>query len=199
MFYKQLGILPEYIVDDLESMIMDLHSKDETGFQRIEFDQKIINKLKNLFKDVKLTIQKNHQGILVQKAFYSDSGITYPIHRDGFRCMSALNIAIRTNDNDWVRWYDSNLIDQLGQTNSQTNSQGNSTRNTDIKNIESVNYLCEFRPQKGEIYLINVDRFHTWHCGGPDYRLVIQTKFEGFPDIETVYKSVNEDTFKSIL
>jgi hypothetical protein len=141
-------------------------------------------------------VQHNGQR-LVQKAFYSDPGFTYPIHKDGFRCMSALNIAVSTNENDWVRWYDDELINNLGIT-EELRGKGGVTRNTTIKNPETVKFIQEYIPRRGDVYVLNVDKFHTWHCGGPKRRIVIQTKFDGFPDVETLFDVLKDHKFNYV-
>jgi hypothetical protein len=197
MFYKFLGNLEPTIVNQLESMIMTLHDSSKKGFQRIEFDNDIIDLLKNIFSDIPLQIQRNGPR-LVQKAFYSDSGFTYPIHKDGVRCMSALNIAISSNENDWVRWYDDTIINNLGNT-EELRGQGAVTRNTTIKNPETVEYIHEYIPKRGDVYVLDVNKFHTWHCGGPANRIVIQTKFDGFPDLETLFNKIKDCNFNHII
>jgi len=190
MFYKVLGKLSTNYVNNLESMIMELHDHSITGFQRIEFTEQIIDYLKVLTADIPLKIQ--HNGLrLVQKAFYSDPGITYPIHKDGIRCMSALNVAVSSNDNDWIRWYSDRAINNIGKVEVFETSKG-STRNTDIKNLEAehVEYICEYRPKKGDVYILDVNSFHTWHCSGPSPRIIVQTKFDGFPNLNFLSESL---------
>lgn len=196
MFYKILGNLELSVVDQLESMIMKLHDPNKKGFQRIEFSSEIIDLLKNVFSGIPLKVQHNGP-LLVQKAFYSDPGFTYPIHKDGIRCMSALNIAISSNENDWVRWYDDTVINNLGDT-EELRRNGAVTRNTTIKNPEIVEFIQEYIPKRGAVYVLNVDKFHTWHCGGPANRIVIQTKFDGFPDLETLFDTIKECNFDYI-
>lgn len=196
MFYKILGNLEPTIVDQLELMIMKLHNPSEKGFQRIEFNNDIIDFLKNIFLNIPLEVQYNGPR-LVQKAFYSDPGFTYPIHKDGIRCMSALNIAVSSNENDWVRWYDNELINNLGNT-EELRGKGGVTRNTTIKNPEAVKFIQEYIPKRGDVYVLNVDKFHTWHCSGPKHRIVIQTKFDGFPDLKTLFAVLKEHKFNYV-
>jgi hypothetical protein len=46
--------------------------------------------------------------------------------------------------------------------------------------------------------VLNVDKFHTWHCGGPKRRIVIQTKFDGFPDVETLFDVLKDHKFNYV-
>lgn len=194
MYYKKLGNLNIEIILHLEKMIMNYHDKDKKGFQRIEFDNEIYNFLKDIFQGIKLKLDRTSTRI-IQKAFYSDSGIFYPIHKDGFQCRSALNIAIRTNHDDWVRWYTDDVINSLGNIKKIETDQGK-TRNTNIKNIKDVPYICEYKPKIGDVYILDVDSYHTWHCSGPDYRLIIQTKFANFPSFEDLKKSIKSENIK---
>jgi hypothetical protein len=51
-----------------------------------------------------MKVQKSIDGkTYVQKVFYSDPGFVYPIHKDGVKCRSALNIVVQCNDDDWIR------------------------------------------------------------------------------------------------
>lgn len=194
MFYKVLGNLDHKIIDQLESMIMKLHNPNTLGFQRIEFNNNLIDFLKDIFFNVPLTVQHNGTR-LVQKAFYSDPGTTYPIHKDGLCCLSALNIAVSSNSDDWVRWYDDDLINQLSNVENIRGKYG-VTRNTNIENSKKVPFIEEYIPKKGDVYILNVDQFHTWHCGGPNPRIIIQTKFDGYPSFEELKSSIVFDNIK---
>ena len=189
MYYKLLGKLPEHIIDELRAMIVS-RKTNRPGFQRIEFTDEIYNYLADLFTNTELKLQRTKdKSRWVQKAFYSDLDYIYPIHKDGLKCMSALNIAVSSNQGDWVRWYDDEEILSRADLTVISQDIGN-TRNSKITDIESVPCVEEFSPTTGDVYVINVDAFHTWKCNGPDPRIIVQTKFEGFPDFDQIEKSL---------
>ena len=183
MFYKKVGEICHLQVEELHNMIMFYRDINLSGFQRIEFDEKIYSYLKQIFCNIDIPIGEKN-GRLTQKAFYSGSGFIYPIHKDGIKCKSALNIVIKSNKDDWIRWYSDDVILKLGQL-VQIELQSGSSRNVkNIKDIANIQYLCEYKPKIGDVYILNVDTFHTWKCSGPDYRLIIQTKFQNNPTFE---------------
>ena len=180
-----LGTLSTEIVDRLKTMILDLKDPDNHDrFQRIEFDDQLVNYLKTIVVS-DLEVQKNIDGTrLIQRAFFSAPGYVYPIHRDGVRCRSALNIIVDCNPDDWTRWYGDSVIEEQTK-NLITIEKSNivTSRETDLSQdvIKTLEYDEQFRGKPGDVYLIDVDSFHTWHCSGPGNRIVIQTKFQGFP------------------
>jgi hypothetical protein len=198
MYYKLLGKLPEHIISELSEMIVS-QKKNIKGFQRIEFTEEIYDYLADLFVNTELKLQRTKdKSRWVQKAFYSDIGYTYPIHKDGLRCMSALNIAVSSNQGDWVRWYRDEEILSRADLKVISQNIGN-TRNSTIEDIESVPFVEEFFPTTGDVYVLNVDAFHTWKCYGPDPRIIIQTKFEGFPNFDYIEKSLSAQSFKHLI
>lgn len=128
MFYKKLGSLPNHIIEDLKSMILSQDINFNEGFTRIEFNKPITDYLSDLFENSNLKVQISADGSrLIQKAFYSDPNFVYPIHRDGIRCRSALNIVLDCSDDDWTRWYDFDLIKSLSDTSTIKTAEGKST------------------------------------------------------------------------
>ncbi len=197
--HKLLGTLSIEIIEKLKSMILKYHNQATTKFQRIEFDEEILNYLKTIIiTDMK--VQKRIDGKYVQKVFYSDSEFVYPIHKDGIKCRSALNIVLECNDDDWTRWYDDDLI--LGQSELQSLkfTNGNSSRETSLSThaIENMQFVEEFRSKVGDVYLIDVDTFHTWKCSGPNPRIIIQTKFDGFPTFDQLCNKISFDNINLI-
>lgn len=201
-FYKILGTLPDEVITTFITMLMKkFDSKTDSRFQRLEFDDSIHQYFMSIFENTDLKVQKNTTSTAwIQKAFYSGQPMIYPIHRDGVKCMSALNIALQTNSNDWIRWYDSELINNITTLPAieSITPRGFKTRNSNISDRESVPFLEEFRPTIGTVYALNVDQFHTWKCSGPGPRMILQTKFEGFPDLETIYTSLKDRSFNCI-
>jgi hypothetical protein len=197
--HKLLGTLPPEIIEKLKSMILKYHDDQTTKkFQRIEFDEEILNYLKTIIvTDMK--VQKSIDGkTYVQKVFYSNPGFVYPIHKDGVKCRSALNIVLQCNDDDWTRWYDDHTI--LSQTKFQTmiSTNGFSSRNTSLSDevIENMTFVEEFKSKVGDVYLIDVDTFHTWKCSGPVPRMVIQTKFDEFPTFNQLCSKISLNNIK---
>lgn len=204
MLYKKLGTLPANIISDLKSMIL---SQDgivlNKGFTRIEFNKQIADYMANIFENTDLVVQQTPENgnRLIQKAFFSGPNFTYPIHRDGVRCQSALNIILDCGDNDWTRWYDHDLIMSVSDTKTMQFPEGKSTRNTTIPSskIHELDYIDEYKSSVGDVCVLNVDQYHTWYSGGPQNRLVIQTKFKGFPNLETIYTSLSKQSYKNII
>jgi hypothetical protein len=201
MKYKILGKLPIDTIDFFRREILMRKTSNEP-YQWIHFDQMMNDKFSEIFSNTELEIQYDPENKrYVQKAFYSDPGHGFGPHRDGHRCMSALNIAISCNDSDFVRWYDSDLINELGeviQTNNLARGRGRS-RNSNIVIYDDIPYTDEFRPEIGHVYVLDVDTFHSFKCGGPEPRIIIQTKFKDFPDFKTISESLTRSSFRTII
>ena len=112
--------------------------------------------------------------------------------------MSAVNIAVETNPGDWTRWYDDEAVESRSVVNELVNAQGYKTRNSNILNIEEVPFVEEYTPATGDVYTLDVNTFHTWKCVGPSNRIILQTKFEGFPDFQTITESLSVKSFVGI-
>ena len=198
MHYKLLGKLPEHVISQLAEMILS-RKKNIKGFQRIEFTDEIYNYLADLFVNTELKLQRTKdKSRWVQKAFYSDTGYVYPIHKDGLKCMSALNIAVASNQGDWVRWYaDEEILPRSDLT--VVSQDIGSTRNSKIIDIESIPFVEEFYPTTGDVYALDVDSFHTWKCNGPGPRIIVQTKFEEFPNFDHIARSLSIASFKYLI
>jgi len=188
-----LGTLSSDIVERLKTMILDLRDLDNNDkFQRIEFDKPLIDYLKTIIVsdlEVQKHINSMNETRWIQKAFFSQPDYVYPIHRDGLECRSALNIIVDCNPDDWTRWYTDSIVNEQTK-NLITIEKPNriSSRETDLSRdiIESLDYEEQFRGKPGDVYLINVDSFHTWKCSGPNNRIVIQTKFRGYPTFDNL-------------
>ena len=196
LHHKLLGTLPISIIEKLKSMILKYYDDQKIeNFQRIEFDEEIISYLKTIIvTDMK--VQKSIDGkSYVQKVFYSESRFVYPIHKDGVKCRSALNIVLQCNDDDWTRWYNHDLILEQSELRSLKFDNGNSSRETSlsIDQIENMQFVEEFKSKVGDVYLIDVDTFHTWKCSGPNSRIIIQTKFDGFPTFNELCDKISFD------
>jgi hypothetical protein len=196
LHHKLIGNLPIEIVEKLKSMILKYHDDQTTKkFQRIEFDEEILNYLKTLIVS-DMIVQKSIDGkIHIQKVFYSESGFVYPIHKDGVKCRSALNIVLQCNDDDWTRWYDDTTVLSETETQTKFSTSGFSSRDTSlsVNVIENLKFVEEFKSKVGDVYLIDVDTFHTWKCSGPNSRIVIQTKFAGFPTFDQLCHKISFD------
>ena len=199
MLYKKLGKLDKDFITVLTSMIM--FNRDESlGYQWIEFD-KHINEffMQEYIGDLKIAYDlKNDKWI--QKAFYSPPSSGWKIHKDGIDCNCALNIALQCNDTDWVRWYDEEYINNLAETKLNTRSAGSkgNSRNVAIEAYEDVEYIDELVVEPGDVYLVNTNVFHSFKCGGPQDRVIAQTKLRFNPSIEEAYKILKEKSFKSL-
>ena len=199
MYYKKLGKLP---MDTIEFFKTELiKRKVQEPYQWIQFDKYLNDKFSEIFCNTELKIQyDSSKNRLVQKAFYSDPGHGFRIHRDGVHCRSALNIAISCNDTDWVRWYDDDVIANLtGPINVTNNSGYGFSRNCDILEYENVDYIQELHCEVGDVYALDVESFHSFKCIGSEPRIIIQTKFEGYPTFNTITESLSKNSFKNII
>jgi hypothetical protein len=193
--YHKIGKLSNTVVDNLRSEIEKL--KTNENYQWIKFNNNIQEIFSEIFSNNKLKIQTKNNGENVQKVFYSMPGHGFRIHKDGARCKSALNIAISSNTSDWVRWYDEEFIKKLSKctlVNNEHNNYGLS-RNTDIYEYDSIPFEDELRVETGDVYILNVDKFHSFKCNGPNPRIIMQTKFENFPSLEELNKEISIDNF----
>lgn len=201
MRYKILGKLPLDTVEFFKKQIL-LRKKTDEPYQWIQFDQELNNYFFEIFENQELAIQYDPENKrYVQKAFYSAPGHGMRIHRDGHQCRSAMNIAVSCNDTDFVRWYDTDLIDSLSDTITSDNvktGRGRS-RNTTIMEYEGIPYTDELHCAVGDVYALDVDTFHSFKCGGPHPRIIIQTKFHNFPDFETIAESLSRSSFRTII
>jgi len=106
MKYNKLGKLPIETVNFFLEEILK-RKQPNMDYQWIHFDEYLNDKFLQIFTNTELKIQySENKNRPVQKAFYSEPGHGYRIHKDGFKCQSALNIAVSCNPGDWVRWYD---------------------------------------------------------------------------------------------
>lgn len=196
MNYYKIGKLPESTVSIFRSEIEKL--KTYENYQWIKFNDKMRDLFSEIFCNTDLTIQKKDNGELVQKVFYSAPGHGFRIHKDGIKCKSALNIAISSNSSDWVRWYNEDFINKLSKCSAVDNEWNNYglSRNTEIYQYSEIPFEDELRVETGDIYILNVDKFHSFKCNGPDARMIMQIKFEDFPTVEELYKKISINNFK---
>lgn len=195
MKYLKLGKLPKETIDFFLVEILKRKQPD-IPYQWIHFDEYLNNEFLKLFTNTELKIQRSETR-RVQKAFYSDSGHGYRIHKDGFNCRSALNIAISCNADDWVRWYDEDYINSIS-TLEYSNKLGKS-RNTNIYEYENTPFIEELRNEVGDVYVLDVETYHSFKCNGDKPRIVIQTKFDGFPNLSTIKESLIKNSFSNLI
>jgi len=198
-FYK-LGRLPQDTIDFFLSEVLK-RKDDSMHYQWIQFDEFLHQKFLDIFTNTELEIQvSSDKSKHIQKAFYSDPGYGFRIHKDGIKCRSALNIALSCNDDDWVRWYDEDYINNISKLDFSSGSpKFGSSRNTDLYNYEDIPYTHELRNQIGDVYVLDVDSYHSFKCIGPHPRIILQTKFEGFPTLETIYDSLKKESFIDLI
>ena len=197
--YRKLGKLPVDTIEFFKTEI--LKRKINRSFQWIQFDKYLNDKFFEIFCNAELKVQyDNINNRLVQKAFYSEPGHGVRIHKDGSRCRSALNIAISCNDTDWVRWYDENLINSLnGDVKVTQSSNYGLSRNTDIVEYEEIPFIEELNNEIGDVYALDVDTYHSFKCNGPHPRIIIQTKFHGYPNFPTISESLTKSSFNNLI
>jgi len=193
MNYIKLGMLADDVIAILKDGVIR-QQLPNVPFQWIYPDRALASYFDSIFINTELKIQWNmDKQQRVQKIFYSAPGAGFKIHKDGTHCKSCLNIAISCNNTDWVRWYDDNYIDSLNSK--MSSGKFGASRNVDIHEYSDIEYVDEYRPSVGEVYLVNTDVYHSYMCNGPEPRMVMQTKFEGFPDIATILKSLKTASF----
>lgn len=196
MLYKKIGTLPQDILDEFKEEILERKDPSK-GYQWIEFDNYLNGKFYEIWENEKLDVRQ-WEDKWIQKAFYSPPQEGWKVHKDGINCKTALNIAIQCNDTDWVRWYDEDYINtQANVISAKAQGIGNS-RNIDIENYEELEYVKQIIPKEGDVYLVNTDVFHSFKCGGPKDRIIVQTKFEGNPKINDVAELLQESSFVTL-
>ena len=200
MLYKKLGKLPTETIDFFLKEINKRKDNDK-GYQWVPFDNFLNKKFMEIFENEELKINYDpYKKMWIQKAFYSKPGHGWKIHKDGIQCKTALNIALSSNDGDWVRWYDEDYINSLRETTRNTNIQGiGNSRNIDIDDYEDIPFIEERKTETGDVYLVNTDVFHSFKCSRPKDRIVIQTKFRDFPPIEVVDESLSKKSFRNLI
>ena len=194
MIYYKLGKLNEVVVQEMLQAIL-LKSEPSKGYHWIEFDDNLNQMWNNIWKNKELKVQRWNDK-WIQKAFYSPVGKGWKIHKDGINCKLALNISLQSNDSDWVRWYDEEFINQVANIDMSKGNQGKGhSRNIPIDEYHDLPFIEELKVEDGDVYLVNTDVFHSFYCGGPKDRVIVQTKFEGNPDWDTVLESVKKENF----
>lgn len=195
-YYKKLGKLPNDIIDNFKNQLLKL-KKTNNPYQWIQFNKNLNNYFNSMFINTELKIQYDSENDrYIQKAFYSEPNYGFRIHRDGIMCKSALNIAISCNDSDWVRWYDNEVINRL---NVETKTVESRSRNLEIYDYENIKYVEELHTEIGDVYVLDVDTFHSFKCNGLNPRIIIQTKFDKFPSYETLLKSLEQSSFNNLI
>lgn len=196
-FYK-LGKLPK---DTIEFFKSELLKQKVYGkpYQWILFDEFLNKEFLKIFSNTELKVQWRKDGSRpIQKAFYSDPGHGYKIHKDGISCKSALNIVLSCNSSDWVRWYDEEYINKLYKL-EVTNKTLWFSRDINIINYESVPFTHELKNSIGDVYVLDVETYHSFKCIGTVPRIVLQTKFDGYPNFETIKNSLIKNSFHNLI
>ncbi len=193
MYYKLLGRLPEQTIEIFVKEIYKL--KKSIPYQWIRVNDFLHNEFLKIFSHDTLEVQINPAtNNYVQKAAYAEPNFGYRIHKDGVKCKSALNICLSSNESDWIRWYDDDYINSISLMTLDT-KKVIASRDTDIFDYENIPYVAELRTQPGEVYVIDVDTFHSFKCNGPKNFITLQTKFKNFPDFETLSALVSPTNF----
>jgi hypothetical protein len=202
MKYHKLGKLP---IDTIKFFREELLKRKvpDTPYQWIQFDQSLHLEFLKIFTNTELRVQRSFDKVYpVQKAFYSEPGYGFKIHKDGLKCRSAVNIVISCNKTDWVRWYDEDYINSLAATEINTNIMKNSygaSRSVNIVDYEAVEFTEELHNEIGDVYALDVETYHSFKCIGTDPRIIIQTKFQNFPDFETITQSLINRSFSNLI
>lgn len=199
MKYYKLGKLPIDTVNFFRDEIIK-RKLPNTPYQWIQFDQSLHLEFLKIFTNTEFRVKRSVDRMYpVQKAFYSEPGYGFGIHKDGINCRSAVNIVISCNKTDWVRWYDEDYINSLAATEINTNIIYGASRNVNIVNYEEVEFTEELHNEIGDVYALDINTYHSFKCIGTNPRIIIQTKFEKFPDVETITKSLIKNSFSNLL
>jgi hypothetical protein len=196
MKFLKLGKLP---IETVEFFLAEIIKRKQPNmsYQWIHFDDYLNDEFLKLFTNTELKIQNSKTNRPVQKAFFSEPGHGMRIHKDGFQCKSALNIAISCNPGDWVRWYDDDYINSI-TTIKYSNNFGQS-RNTDLYEYDDIPFTEELKNEIGDVYALDVETYHSFKCNGNKPRIIIQTKFEGFPNFETIKLLLSNNSFSNLI
>lgn len=201
MKYHKLGKLP---IETINFFLEEILKRKQTNvpYQWVQFDEKLHLEFLKIFSNTELKIQKNSANThYIQKAFYSEPGYGFRIHKDGMNCRSALNIVLSCNTSDWVRWYDEDYINKITSTPVVATFYKNfgSSRNIDIFEYENIEFTEELQVEIGDVYALDVGTYHSFKCVGSLPRIIIQTKFENFPNFETINKSLSKNSFSNLI
>jgi len=204
--YHFLGKLPADIISFFKIEISQRNQKDNpnvrhitNSYQWVHFDDYLHAEFLKIFNNTDLKIQWwAEKARPIQKAFVVAPGTGMRIHKDGMNCKSALNIAVSCNPGDWVRWYDEDTINTMGNVVAKNDGESQS-RNVDIVDFESVEYIEELHNSEGDVYIVNTDVYHSFKCNGTSPRIIIQTKFDKCPSFETVKESLTKNSFINLL
>ena len=197
MKYKKLGKLPKETTQFFLDQILK-RKQSRVPYQWIHFDESLNNEFLKIFTNTELEIQWGEDKTKpIQKAFYSDPGHGFRIHKDGFQCRSALNIVLSCNPTDWVRWYDEDYINSISDVKYSTRL--GESRDIDIYAYDRIPFIEELHNEVGDVYALDVGTYHSFKCIGQNPRIVIQTKFEGFPDFETIKESLTKNSFSNLI
>jgi len=203
MNYLKLGKLP---IDFINFFYNELLKRKDPlrEYQLIHLDLFLFDKFQEFFINKELTIpwlqaDNNLPSRPVQKGFYSPVGSGWTIHKDGIDCKSALNVALSSNDGDWVRWYNEDVVNSISSPGLKKFTTGLYSRDTDIENYEDVPFVDELRVETGDVYALDTDKFHSFKCIGPNPRLILQTKFFRNPSFEIIVESLSKESFSNII
>ena len=195
--YYHLGKLPPETIDYFREEILNRAKTSEY----VQFDDFLHRKYLEIFENTELKVQYwKEESRHIQKAFVISPGNGLRIHKDGLKCKAALNIAIQCNEEDWMRWYDDAIVTSTGkEVLSNYGYSGSPTRHIAIDDYESVDYTEELHVSEGDVYIVNTDVYHSSKCVGPKSRIILQTKFAGWPDFDTILKSLSNKSFKNLI
>lgn len=196
MHYKILGYLDDQQLSALRSQL-DRHSVDWPEYKTWDFFTDLELDIKSLFGDQPLDLQRGPTGRPSVKLFRTSPGQNAPIHKDGMRARSAVNICVDSNPTDWIRWWADSIEDQFAKKVVDWQGAERQSRNLDVASVVDLGFwIDQFRPLPGCVYAINTDVYHSYYCGGPGTRRVIQTKFQGWPYIDQLLDQLDPSKFK---
>lgn len=197
MNYVKIGKLPEETVEFFYDEIMKRKTTED--YQFVWFDEYLYSKFMEIFENTELRVRRiSSKSMPNQKVFYSNPGYGFKIHKDGWNNKGALNIAIACNAGDWVRWYDEVLVNSFGEV--IPTEVWAKSRNVDtIVDYENFPYVDELKTEVGDVYVLDTGKYHSFKCEGNNPRLILQTKFEGMPDFDSLLQSLLKRSFNNLI
>lgn len=185
-FYKNLGKFDKKTLVNLKSIATKIQHSDSPAVW--QYFPEIENYLLYLLGEQKLKIAKDDNNLSSIKLFISEKNHGMGLHKDGLKNKTAMNICISSNQNDWIRWFDDDIeACYEKEISSRFGGKILASRNLlcdDWRTLDKHIFQC--CPEPGDLYLVNTDVYHSFYCAGPEKRIVVQIKFQGWPDIETV-------------
>jgi hypothetical protein len=194
--YVHLGRLSLDLVEQFKTRIQPKITTE--NYQWVHFDEDDTAFYKSVLNHPATEFLKPNQ-----KAIVSAPGYGFRIHKDEPNVQCALNVVVQCNSTDWVRWYDEDYINSIAEVeliDSKNNDKPLISRNIHIKKYGPIPFIDELSNQQpGDVYLVNTDKYHSFRAVGYNHRIVIQTKFTGYPSIGELATHLKNNIFSNYI